>query len=321
MVNATTMIVWGGYSNIWTGFNGTIYPSVPHIWNVQSESFHDGPDITSVLHPRHQHAGVLGPDGKTIYYIGGIKENSNVVNNTVQYSDAAALMTDIITFDTSTLKWGLQNPTGTIPSTRRLHTLTLLPNSSKILMYGGVGISNSNAVEDVCYTLDLDDNTWQKITFSDNKGLGPRYGHSAVLVKNSLFILFGVNSQGATTSDFGIINTSNLSWVEQYGGLMSDDAAEYPVGARLSGGAIAGVVVGCVAGVAIICGLGAFCFIRRKRNGKYIQGHENKGDMEILEGSNSSASAPPRYDFNQHDKPDGSGARLTLEPVVKPDGA
>lgn len=72
---------------------------------------------------------------------------------------------------------------------------------------------------------------------------------TAVLVKNSLFILFGVNSQGATTSDFGVINTSNLSWVEQYGGLMSDDIDNSSGGESLSGGTIAGIVVGCIAGV------------------------------------------------------------------------
>ena len=61
--------------------------------------------------------------------------------------------------------------------------------------------------------------------------------------------MFGVNSAGAVQNGFGVLDTENWRWVDQYTSLYSSQDDSSVSSGSLSSGAIAGIVVGCVAGV------------------------------------------------------------------------
>ncbi|KAG2213551.1 hypothetical protein INT45_013562, partial [Circinella minor] len=72
-----------------------------------------------------------------------------------------------------------------------------------------------------------------------------------------LFVMFGVNKAGAVQNRFGVLDTDEWKWVDQYNSPYppqdESDGSNGPSGSSsngsLSSGAIAGIVVGCVAGV------------------------------------------------------------------------
>jgi hypothetical protein len=42
----------------------------------------------------------------------------------------------------------------------------------------------------------------------------PRYGHSAVLCKDNMFVMGGIDSANNTLSDFHILNLKRMTWTQ-----------------------------------------------------------------------------------------------------------
>lgn len=152
---------------------------------------------------------------------------------------------------------------------------------------------------------------------------------------SSVFILFGIDQNGATQSDFHVLNTKAWTWTDTFQGLSpsrsstDSNGTSHPdngdgSGHGASAGTIAGAVVGSVAGVsmndnyeinthasilqaAIIVGLCAFCYIRKRRSTPRYQGANGKQDFErsqVEPGSAQHSSLPPpQYHLSSVDTP------------------
>ncbi|KAI9320137.1 hypothetical protein BX666DRAFT_1919599, partial [Dichotomocladium elegans] len=269
--NDAKIYLWGGVSDELVGAENTSYPNDMRILDLQSMIW------TLIPYPdkstgRLQHSAALSSDGKTIYFFGG-SFNYQFVNASFGYTLSGVDMSNIVTFDTTASQWGSVNTTSSVtPTRRRFHTSERIPGTNTVLIYGG-GDGNNTAVSDYCYTLDLDTLQWERIELADG-GAGPRYSHSMVFANNSaVFILFGSVNEALLYNDFHVLNISTWSWMERYPGLAgsaitpnnSTDTTNPNDGERSKSntGAIAGGVVGGVAGVALIAA--AIFFMRRKR--------------------------------------------------------
>ncbi|KAI8974916.1 hypothetical protein BDB01DRAFT_377228 [Pilobolus umbonatus] len=149
------------------------------------------------------------------------------------------------------------------PIVRDFYTTTFLPDGKTILMYGGASYSDWVALDNsrqVCYVLDLESYEWRSCNLPMIDGADLfRYHHSAVLVKNHLFILFGFENPYSTISSILILdvsNSSNIQYVPEYNYLQpipiptnpSEKITTDPPGNKgLSTGGIAGIAVGCIA--------------------------------------------------------------------------
>ncbi|KAI8996759.1 hypothetical protein BDB01DRAFT_768352 [Pilobolus umbonatus] len=154
--------------------------------------------------------------------------------------------------------WIKHQCTGAIPSKRDYHTSTLLPDKKTLLVYGGT-YTDDIAVADYCYLLNLDTKVWTICPIQAPLGIkAPRFRHSAVLVGTHLFILFGKESGGNSLNDMLVLDISNIDdikFVEQYayGAAPNQDKSDGSAsngdkkGGGLGGGAIAGIVIGCIA--------------------------------------------------------------------------
>ncbi|KAG0165153.1 hypothetical protein DFQ30_008909 [Apophysomyces sp. BC1015] len=222
-----------------------------------------------------------------IYYIGGLEaipasDSSDPLIISPKFNLQPAIMTDIVTFDTIQLSWARNNATSArLPTAREYHTAIHLPDSDNILIYGGAvpdDLSNPNTtVDDYCYTLNTTSFVWTQITnFGPYTGAGARFGHSAVLYGNhSMFILFGVDQHQKANNDFHVMDLTRFQWTNVFraDGQYSENSSKVPNEAPvptlesqgLAGGMVAGIVVGSIAGVAIIASISAFLLIRKKR--------------------------------------------------------
>ncbi|KAI9316679.1 hypothetical protein BX666DRAFT_1877965 [Dichotomocladium elegans] len=247
---------------------------------------------------RIEHTATLSRDGRMIYYLGGLTATQYIdTNNTLQYALNGIDMSNIITFDTTNSSWGSVTTSSIAPPTqRRLHTAERIPGTNTLLLYGGAQMKS----------------LWSQIAVPDG-GAGPRYGHSIVFVDNStLFIMFGIASDGATRSDFGVLNVTSWSWIHNFTGLGSSstnstdnpadpDGPDAGQNSKSNTGAIAGGVVGGVVGVALIAGV-IFFFLRRKRQppppgseGANVNMIDNHNDMGGQPGISSGFTDPAYY--------------------------
>ncbi|ORX45690.1 hypothetical protein DM01DRAFT_1169815 [Hesseltinella vesiculosa] len=140
----------------------------------------------------------------------------------------------------------------------------VVPGKNEIIMYGGTW--GGVACNDYAYTFDTNLMKWKAIVFpqlNDNSCSapnancgGPRFGHSAILVKDVLYIMFGADGSRSLQNNVVMLNITSMMW------LGADANSTYSAQAAngngtssdtsstgLSGGKIAGVVVGVVAGV------------------------------------------------------------------------
>ncbi|KAG2220494.1 hypothetical protein INT45_011498 [Circinella minor] len=208
--------------------------------------------------------------GKDLYYIGG--STANYTETSVIESGILISMAEILIYHIEDMTWEIKQTTGTdTPQPRISHTIAAINETTPI-------------PGDFCYTLDTSSMTWKKQD-PIGPGPGPLYGHAAVFADDSplLFVMFGVNKAGAVQNRFGVLDTDEWKWVDQYNSPYppqdESDGSNGPSGSSsngsLSSGAIAGIVVGCVAGVALVA---AFCFIRKRRN------QPSKNDEKMFDG-------------------------------------
>ncbi|KAI9320141.1 hypothetical protein BX666DRAFT_1919620 [Dichotomocladium elegans] len=256
--NDDKLYLWGGLSDRLTGATNQSYPSDMRILDFTMKTWSYVPYLDGSI-GRVAHSAALSNDGKTIYFLGGMF-NSEFVNASYGYRRGAVEMSYLLTFDTTNSSWGSVNTSSSVvPSQRIYHTSERIPGTNKILLYGGAD-GYVVHVSDYCYTLDLDTLQWERIKISAGD-FGPRYSHSMVFVNNTtVFILFGVGTDGFYKSDFGVLDISTWTWVQNFTGLVSSatlptdgsnnstnpNNGERP---KSNTGAIAGGVVGGVAGV------------------------------------------------------------------------
>ncbi|KAL1933933.1 hypothetical protein VTP01DRAFT_8023 [Rhizomucor pusillus] len=225
------------------------------IWTNQSVPDNIGQGNTFML-------SVTGSDG-SIYYFGGVWQNVNqtMPNGTITYNRAK------------------KHPVSgnVIPSPRRRATVNMIPYTQSVVMYGGEDINSGLVVSDDVYKLDLKNFEWTRITPQGNGPTTSRHGHNGCEIyldpprvsnelyvcsghgrqQQSVFFLFGMDSNNNAQDDFHILDVSNWTWTSSFsvqlsGNLSSDsDNSTATGGEALSGGAIAGIVIGCIAAAAI----------------------------------------------------------------------
>ncbi|KAI8980964.1 hypothetical protein BDB01DRAFT_836321 [Pilobolus umbonatus] len=219
---------------------------------------------------------VLVPKSNTNYYIGGstISRANNSETFWLPFSEISSVRFPEYTWETHTC-------TGNIPSRRDKHTLTLLPDEKTVLIYGGT-YNYETAISDHCYLLNLEKKEWKDCGLMLPAGVvGARWSHSAVLVENRLFILFGRPTQTSTLNDMIVLDVSNPDKIEHiaeyaYGEIPIEPTPSVPdnkSGGGLGTGAIVGIVVGILALLIII--FGVLFFIRKKKADKKNESQED----------------------------------------------
>lgn len=133
--------------------------------------------------PRANHTATYVPDLNKVYIIGG--------HGGVGYSRKA--FNDVHTYDVETHEWKKEDIVGNAPKERGGHTASLLPDSSKIFVYGGW---NSSTQFENFYLYECEKKEW--IDLDTPLSEPCRWSHSAVVVpalpKCKLFI-FGGSSE------------------------------------------------------------------------------------------------------------------------------
>ncbi|KAG0167881.1 Rho GTPase-activating protein 5 [Apophysomyces sp. BC1034] len=316
--------VWGGVSDNSTGFPGIGY------WDGFTILDRSGVNVTQLGVSATQ-LGVpqgvrrigctatLSNDNNIIYYIGGYNAQMNgLINQTAPganpYTLSAARMSDILTFDTVSVTWSLTTAGGSqLPSPREYHTAIIVPNSNTLLLYGGAAQGDPNnataTADDYVYTLDMSNFIWTPVTnLGPLAGAGPRFGHSAIVHNNSMFILFGKDGKGNEKNDFHVMDLTHRQWTNSYlaSGLYSQPAAGSPgspnsiTESSPNIGAIVGGVVGGVVGIAAIAGLIAFFMVRKKkkaaRNAATLPNTPGGGDDHKLSDAKNLEKSPSSDD-------------------------
>ncbi|CAO3702904.1 unnamed protein product [Rhizopus stolonifer] len=190
----------------------------------------------------------LNPETGIIYYLGGNYYTSKSFNPFKLAFNQAHV------FDTKQGQWGITElnsvPSSRIPSNRVYHSATMLPNSQDILLYGGTS-DEKLAVTDFIYTLNLATNNWTEQTNvnvpTSVTQSGARFGHSAVLVNTTLFILFGRDINGNPTPNlmtFDVANISNINYATTYPVDSTDENES--INNLLSVGAKIGIAIGVI---------------------------------------------------------------------------
>mmetsp|Transcript_8767 Transcript_8767/g.23148 ORF Transcript_8767/g.23148 Transcript_8767/m.23148 type:complete len:618 (-) Transcript_8767:71-1924(-) len=151
--------------------------------------------------PRYKHASCLVPErrGQARMYVFGGQDEEGLS------------MDDEYFLDMKTLTWTRPTTSGTKPSARYGHTVTLIPAKRNIIVLGGTDgkqLENVQAPDPefpphkttkslhnmTVYCLDIDNATWSTITCK-NAGTGaepsPRAYHSATLLGKNLFVTGG----------------------------------------------------------------------------------------------------------------------------------
>ncbi|KAG2233960.1 hypothetical protein INT48_009773 [Thamnidium elegans] len=265
------IVFYGGSSiigDILPTFNGTATLSMTannYHWSLQASSVPPG-------NHRYGHTATTDQSGQLIYYFGGrtIARDSA----TGVYSRPYTKFLEFLIFHTDSSIWESKIASSTVvPSGRMSHTTNLIPNSDKLVIYGGAGpdsIGNRFPVKDYMFTYDTKTNVMQPISVPESSvGAGPKFGHSA------------------STSNFHILDLDTYSWKTDFSALeaapdstnttvpagegnngFSKDRSspeEIKTASSLSSGAIAGIVVGILAVVGAIL---AFLLIRRHNKRK-----------------------------------------------------
>ncbi|KAG1454177.1 hypothetical protein G6F55_007747 [Rhizopus delemar] len=166
----------------------------------------------SFVRPRVEHTATLTHSGNSIYFIGGLEINED---GTI----VPAPMNEILEYNVINSTWTLLNTkNSTVPSSRRLHSATAVPNTDLILIYGGSSTDSPKVVSDYIYLLNTTSLTWSTISLANpDQGANARFGHSAVLYKqHTLFIIFGVDILGLARNDFFLLDLEHWQWVTEF---------------------------------------------------------------------------------------------------------
>ncbi|KAI8335911.1 hypothetical protein BC941DRAFT_429732 [Chlamydoabsidia padenii] len=207
-------------------------------------------------------------------------------------------------YNTLTDQWGTNMATGDNPAGRKYHTATLIGNTSSVLIYGGTGLANLQALPllDYIYIYDLDEHKYTKVK-PDGGGPGARIGHSAIFYQNKVIISFGYDGSGNILNDSHILDVSQPytpSWINDNNNnnTNSTDPGSNRHSTSLATGAVVGIVIGVVAIVAIM-GILAFLFYKKRHHR-----HDDPFDSYVPPPQDFNIEFPPTMfpDNNDHNK-------------------
>ncbi|KAI7856584.1 hypothetical protein BDC45DRAFT_533547 [Circinella umbellata] len=263
----STIYIWGGMRNTWTGDmeNGDeIRPRQMYTFNVANWQWGTG----TLAAAGYTYAKPVLV-GTSIYYLGGYTTASNKVSENP--------MDSVLLYNTDTGAWQTQGIGGSItPSTRIRHTVNLKPSTGEVILFGGQNpVNNSQTRDDYFYILSTQDGNlqWSTRTLggtSSNLGV---LGHSAVVAGDYLFVMFGaVNNDNpaaayfSLSSEVRVMDINKWSWVTSVSALTPEARSTTANNGRdskdggsqenntgdtnhsaVSTGTIAGIVVGGVA--------------------------------------------------------------------------
>ncbi|KAI8972478.1 hypothetical protein BDB01DRAFT_465732 [Pilobolus umbonatus] len=186
---------------------------------------------------------VYSPLLNSTFYLGGFKipRSRNLGDSYIPYSELTQLSIGNFIFTT-------HNLTENIPTIRNNPTTTLL------LLYGK-NLNFTGAIKDVCHLLDLESKKWRNCNIDSPVGINLlREDHSAVLVRDRLFILFG-QWNGTLLQEilvFDVSDANHIRYLSEY--------SYYQETNKLGKGTIAGISVGC-----IVFPLSVFSFLLGRR--------------------------------------------------------
>ncbi|ORZ05642.1 hypothetical protein BCR42DRAFT_428060 [Absidia repens] len=123
-----------------------------------------------------KHTAVFIEKTGRIYMMGGYEVKPGEVSSTGTFND----MTHVRWFDTNQNTWGTDQATvaGNQPITSRiLHTVTPIPGSNKLLVYGGYNDQEAKLSQDYAYVYDFVAKEYTPLNFNQT-GPGPRASHS-----------------------------------------------------------------------------------------------------------------------------------------------
>ncbi|KAI9470546.1 MAG: hypothetical protein EXX96DRAFT_584765 [Benjaminiella poitrasii] len=279
-----TVVFWGGVAAIGSllpTFNGTaklLIDQQNFQWSLQ-------PSAVALGYARYGHTATVDKSGLLIYYLGG----RDIVRDptTGVYTRPYHTFTNVLIYHTDTSIWEQKSVSSSSPPSNRMsHTASLIPSTGNIIIYGGAGpdsVGNRIPVTDYLHMYKPADNTFQPISVSSNSinGAGPRFGHSAVIKNNSLFVLFGIDTMLQATPDFHVFNLETNTWQANFyangfeptfvdnstanNTTNSKAQEDGPSDSGLSGGAIAGICVGVIGVIAAVL---LFFFIRKRQKQK-----------------------------------------------------
>ncbi|KAI8057390.1 hypothetical protein BDF21DRAFT_159268 [Thamnidium elegans] len=296
--NKGQIYYWGGLSGQYPGYpvNTTTILSTKtpmYTWSVC-------PGVLPLgTFTRFGHTATLDNDGINIFYLGGRIRTVNVTTvdeihskdfNLIPYNIIP--MNKILSYNTIDGTWSArESPSAPTMSSRYMHSANLLPYSGKILIYGGAtddgNEKHPSAVSDYLYLFDPKTLEYTRIVeYEQSQGAGPRFGHSAILCNNTLFVLFGVNQKGLITNDVYFLSLSNsATWLATFS-LLGGDGPDNKVGGTwLSNQAIIGITIGSVL-VIIFLLVGSIYMIHTTRSKKKKLLQEQEDFKQKLEDSN-----------------------------------
>ncbi|KAI8146934.1 hypothetical protein BJV82DRAFT_597095 [Fennellomyces sp. T-0311] len=161
------------------------FPEKMSVLNLAVKTWNDVASDLQIFtsQTRFQSKAALGQDQRTIYYVGGMYPYER--NTLGGFSYRSANMSDILTFDTVDSTWKTETTvTEVVPFPRIRHTLTLIPSSGELVLYGGVQAYSENPLVDYFYILNTDTLTWRTQSLGTSReaqGAGARYGHAGNL--------------------------------------------------------------------------------------------------------------------------------------------
>ncbi|ORZ11440.1 hypothetical protein BCR42DRAFT_99941 [Absidia repens] len=169
---ASTIWTWGGLINT-TGIasinSASTFDYAKEKWNTV-----DGDRTNSNIWIKH--TAVFIEKTGLIYMMGGYELKQGEVSSTGTFNN----MTNIRWFDTFLNTWGMDQATvsGNQHITSRiLHTVTPIPDSNKLLVYGGYNDQEAKLSQDYVYVYDFVTKEYTSLNFNQT-GPGPRASHS-----------------------------------------------------------------------------------------------------------------------------------------------
>lgn len=279
-VNVDGLDITPIFGNLYFGFhNITTFDMVTQQWQ----------QINNASSPNSTHfyshlESVYDPNSNSSIYIGGLvtlRANLDIWSE--------KLFNTISIFDFNNYVWSEEECTGSIPNLGTGFTATLLPDNETILVYGKT--IEDDILGGSCFLLDIKPKVWSPCRIYNADNYDTRYGHSAVLVGNHLFILFGEDNYGNLKNDMLILDVSNkydISFVFEY--TYNDSLSEATKGLGIA--AIVGIVISCVV---LIAGVTGIIFIRQRNQQKkaelsynFPKGWDDEHEYRSLHTENTS---------------------------------
>ncbi|PKC63561.1 hypothetical protein RhiirA1_463572 [Rhizophagus irregularis] len=174
-----------GRMYLWSGNTGTVYANEMLIIDTINLSCSEGSLVNAPI-PRVNYGAALFPNNRIIY-IGGVKENPTLFDETLNIIQGSALaLSEVYIYDTVNDSWDTKITSGKIPSNRGGFSAILGLDGQRIIIYGGF-FSNPGYLDTTLYVLDLNNYNWYVPKIS-GKIPKPRTYHKANVIGKYIWL-------------------------------------------------------------------------------------------------------------------------------------